>query len=408
MTSILPGKSSVSSSGREQFLRSLTSRISERMTLCDSSESLKMLTSLKKMISAEIDSADLATADLATLCDQALTAGSPEQLHKLLAALKPLLGAQFAVRPSSATMQKFSSLFFDNLFRRLLELTLQKHGGKGIIVVSGELGRMESLFARRGSILFIYPDGEDGHEPSARGAADDFEAGLALLLPFISTVPGKRGCWFWSGTISEWSALLSSAINSGYSDLKREQFGFSGALAHLADARVICGDPGLSESVAVQIRLLIAEATHSDHFRSYTVDVSSMKVALGLFGWLKTVRSEGQSGMLALSRRGLNPMVDAVRAYSLTYPLTETSTRQRIQKLLSLGVIGVALGERLLEAWQFLTKKAARLELANPGSDDLFLDPHHLDEEEKDQLKEGLDDLLTLQRLLYQHISSGH
>jgi hypothetical protein len=328
-----------------------------------------------------------------------------DQFIPLGARFKDLLAAQFLIRPSSATLYGISQIYFDHALSRLLDITSPGAAKNGALFVSGELGRKESLCGRRSRVLFIYPDSSNNEEPPAKASALSLEKSLTTIFPFISTDPGKGSSWFWSGSLSEWRGLAAAALASGHHEKNGHFLGFSGIIATLADARLVCGNSHLAASITGSNRAIIAKALAGENFRNFARDISSMPVALGIFGRLKTVKSGRQRGMLPLTEQAINPLVDAVRAFATTFALTETSTDGRIKALLSRGAIGVALGEKLVAAWQLLTREMVRIELADCAADELFLNINAVDEETKEQLKAALDELTTLQRLLYQQIS---
>ena len=405
MVTSLPGSSIVSSSGRAALLDSFRKRIVSRMTLCETGESLELLFSLQAHLRAERESTGATSAEFAGLSAAIAAVTEADDFTPLCARFMNLLGAQFQNRPSSTTLYGISRIFFDNTLTHLLDITSPGDAKNCVIFVSGELGRQESLFGRRSSIIYIYPDSNSNEEPPAKASALALERSLTTIYPFISTEPGKGSSWFWSGSLSEWRGLTSAAISSGYHEKSRDLFGFAGVTATVADARFVCGNGHLGASVTAFNRAILSAALASADFKSFASDISSMHVALGIFGRLKTVKSGRLRGQLPLSEQAIRPMVDAVRTFAAIFAISETSTDGRIKALLSRGAIGVALGEKLVAAWQLLTREKVQVELADNSADELFLDISALDEELREQLKTALDELTTLQRLLYQQLS---
>lgn len=375
------------------------------MTLCKTEESLELLFSLQAQLRSEKESTGAASAEFASLAEAINAVTAAAEFSLLGARLMKLLAAQFLIRPSSATLYEISRTYFDNALARLLDITSAGVETGGVLFVSGGLGRKESLCGRRSSILFIYPDSSSNDDQALKGTVDALEQSLAAIFPFISPDPGKGSSWFWSGSISEWQSLATAAISPGYFEKSSIYFGFSGITATLADARFVCGNRQLAENISWINRTILAEALSGGHFCQFARDISSMHVALGIFGRLKTVKRGRQRGMLPITEQAINPMVDAVRIFAATFAITETSTDGRIKALLSRGAIGVTLGEKLVAAWQMLTREVVRIELTTSCADELYLDISALDEETKEQLKAALDELTTLQRLLYQQMS---
>lgn len=405
MVTSLPGSSIVSSSGRAALLDSFRKRIATRMTFCETGESLELLFSLQAQLRAEKESTGAASAEFVSLAAAIEAVTSVDDFTPLGARFMQLMAAQFLVRPSSATLYSIARIFFDNTLSRLLQITATGTAKSGALFVSGELGRQESLCGRRSSILYIYPDSSGNEEPPAKASALALEQSLSAIFPFISTEPGKGSSWFWSGSLSEWRGLATAALTAGQHDRQKDFLGFAGITATLADARFVSGNAHLAASIAGSNRATLAEALSSEHFRDFAREVSAMHVALGIFGRLKTVKSGRQRGMLALTEQAINPLVGAVRAFAAIFAISETSTDGRLKTLMSRGAIGVALGEKLVAAWQLLTREMVRIELTENCSDELFLDINALDEEMKEQLKAALDELTTLQRLLYQQLA---
>lgn len=407
MVTSLPGSSIVSSSGRAALLDSFRKRIASRMTLCETGEALDLLYSLQSQLRAEKESTGAASAEFVSLAGAIDAVTEAGEFTPLGARFMNLLAAQFLIRPSSATLYGIARIFFDHTLSRLLAIASRGTAQGGALFVSGELGRQESLCGRRSSILYIYPDSSGNEESPAKASALALENSLTAIFPFISTEPGKGSSWFWSGSLSEWRGLATAALAAARYDSDSNVLGFAGITATLADARFVCGNGHLAASIAGSNRATLAEALASEHFREFARDVSSMQVALGIFGRLKTVKRGRHRGRLPLTGQAAKPLVDAVRAFAATFAISETSTDGRIKALLSRGAIGVALGEKLVAAWQLLTREMVRMELSGNGNDELFLDINDLDEELKEQLKAALDELTTLQRLLYQQLSEG-
>jgi len=405
MVTSLPGSSIVSSTGRAALLDSFRKRIASRMTFCETEESLEMLLSLQALLLAEKESTGATSAEFVSLAAAIDAVAVPNQFIPLGARFMDLLAAQFLIRPSSATLYGISQIYFDHALSRLLDIASTGAAKSGALFVSGDLGRRESLCGRRSSIIFIYPDSSSNVEPPAKASALELEQSLTTIFPFISTAPGNGSSWFWSGSLSEWRGLASAALASGHHEKGSDFLGFAGIIATLADSRFVCGNSHLAASITGANRAIIAKALAGENFRSFAREISSMHVALGIFGRLKTVKIGRQRGMFPLTDQAIYPLVDAVRTFTATFALTETSTDGRIKALLSRGAIGVALGEKLVAAWQMLTREMVRIELADNSAEALFLDLNALDDDAKEQLKEALDELTTLQRLLYQQMS---
>jgi signal-transduction protein with cAMP-binding, CBS, and nucleotidyltransferase domain len=172
----------------------------------------------------------------------------------------------------------------------------------------------------------------------------------------------------------------------------------------VADSRCLCGDDSFAALAIDKANDLLHEKLGSDNFRAYAKRVANMPVALGIFGRFRTARTGKHRGEFSLEDLAIMPLVAAVRILAVYEGITATATSARIWALLNSGGLSVTLADRLLTAFQNFSRYQIELEISGNSNGKRFFNPDAFGDDVKERLKEGLEDIGTLQRLVYQQI----
>jgi signal-transduction protein with cAMP-binding, CBS, and nucleotidyltransferase domain len=207
------------------------------------------------------------------------------------------------------------------------------------------------------------------------------------------TVPAKR---VWRGSVEEWQRWQEK-------ELRREGEPRLSALCLLADLRSLHGDGILSIELAELAGERLRQESSAASFRQLTKKAVGMPVALGMFGGFRVERSGLHKGCFDLEQLALDPLVMNVRVLSIASGLKVTGTVERIKRLLEGGRLDVALAERLLMAFHEFGRHKVYLELAGGGADGgLYVNPDDLAEGDRQKVKESLEAVVNLQKIIFQ------
>jgi CBS domain-containing protein len=139
-----------------------------------------------------------------------------------------------------------------------------------------------------------------------------------------------------------------------------------------------------------------------DKLRELAVNISILPAGLDFFGRLRVERSGPDKGRFNLEQYALIPLVANVRVMALKYGIADTSTIDRLKKLMEDGRLGVELTERLLIAYQeFFKRKIASLFQNYAAGGGIFIAPEEHDEDGQLEFRKALEALINLQKLVY-------
>jgi len=286
-----------------------------------------------------------------------------------------------------------------NLVRRALEQVeawMEEHGfgtppGRYCWFILGCSGRGEgSLFCDCESV-FVFHDEDVQGNPFFRvfgRKAEELLAPLGLHTR-LTAAPARFG---WQGSIAEWRSRLNEGM-AGQHEVDE-----LGVLTELADLSLVAGDETLAGEMLNLVRGMLA--FHQGALRNIARNVSEMHTGLDFFGRLRLEKSGPNRGLFDLEQYALEPLVSNVRVLALKYGVTATGTIDRIKEVMERGPMTVELAERLLLGFHVLMSLKIRHEGAARGK--AYLDPEQLSDREERLLKDSLDALVNLQRLVYQ------
>jgi signal-transduction protein with cAMP-binding, CBS, and nucleotidyltransferase domain len=394
----------------EEFRKNLADKIVGE----ESAEALQLLYGIREELLKELSAGRRIPEQIGALVEELTKIRVADELKSFMEKFLQLATELYHTRASVSSTFTLAQSFYDRLITVAFEhaLKLLETGDKlapsltYAVLVSGELGRVESSLGSRSRFFFIYSQTREVDKEQINELAMSFMAVLSLCFPAVNRNLNSSST-FWFGSDALWSETAGKLLKIDGADNWEKTGGksFLLSLETVADMRIICGDPEFGQSVLETGRKLLDDCIQGEPFWHLAKDIASMPVALGIFGRFKTMRSGKNRGKFDLKGMAIDPLAAAVRILSLTKNRCETSFTGRIKSILEAGDMGVSLGDRLLIAYQDFMRERIRLELAGAkGADGLFFDPDELDEESRERFKAGLEDVTTLQRLVHQQL----
>lgn len=395
----------------EEFRKTLAAKMVE----VDSTEALNLLYGVREELLKEISAGRRIPEEIEKLIDKLPGIHFADELQSSRERFLQLVAELYTTRSSVSSTFSHAHSFYDRLVTTAFNhaATLLKNEGREIagltyaLLVSGELGRAESVLGSRSSFFFIYRETSEIYGEYINELAMRFMAILSICFPNISRNLNSTSSAYWFGSDTQWNKTTADLLQTGKPDSWGKTGGksFTLFIETVADMRVVGGDSDFGRCIIETDRKLLADCLHSESFWHLAKDTASMPVAIGVFGRLKTVRTGKSRGKIDLKRMAIDPLAAAARILSLACGKDETTFSGRIKSILAAGNMGVALADRLLIAYQEFMRERIRLELTGSnGADGLFFDPEELDEEAKERFKAGLENISTLQRLVHQQL----
>jgi len=394
----------------ENFRKNLVNR----MTGENSAEALKILHGIREELLNELSAGRRIPAEIEKLIEDLPQTRVADELKISREKFLQLATELFTRRSSVGSTFTLAWSFYDRLITTAFDHTVKmlvKEGWQPFVMpcavlVSGELGREESVLGNRSRFFFIYRETGENQRDETTSLAMRFMAVLSLLFPAISRNLHSPSA-FWYGSDAEWLATATGLLKTAATDLREKPGGksFSLFLETAADMRIVCGDPDFGQNVIATGRKLLVDYMQNETFRYHANTIATMPVAIGIFGRFKTARSGKNQGKFDLKDMAIDPLTAAVRILSLPLGGCGTSFPFRMKSILASGDIGVSLADRLLITYQDFMRERLKLELTGTkDGDGLFLNPDGLDETSKERVREGLEYITTLQRLVHQQL----
>lgn len=402
----------MTSRAAKSLLDDIHSRLAARMADMESRDYLALMQRLREELLRE-ENVDAWIADeYATLRSRLAETRLVDELHPLYQRLTALANRHFQARSSVSTLHEYSCHALETLLSAALNIAgemLRREGHhqerrSWALLASDGLGRREATLRGHNAIVFLHGDDDNGyyHLLALQLLAIMEECGIPLHLGLQ-----RNGHIFWHGPLTAWHEELLEATGGRAATSSPpgsvESEAYSRAIEIMADLRPLCGDRELAGRATEMVSAMLFRERSREPFRQYALRVATMPVALGIFGRFRTAMTGKHRGEFSLEEMAIRPLVASVRILSLSEGIRETSTVERIKALLVNGNLGVALADRLLVALHDFVRCQVGLESGeHSAGGDYFFNPAVLNDEEKERFKAGLEDLTTLQRLVYQ------
>lgn len=292
----------------------------------------------------------------------------------------------------------------DRLVRKILEIAEKKYGKSPTPfcwIVFGSEGRKEQTFKTDQDNAIIYAEDSD----EARKYFADFATFVKdslikcgfPLCPADYMASNPKWCQplnIWKGYFHKWistptpDAILMSLI--------------------FFDFRPLFGDFSLAEKLR---DYLIKALKGQNIFLAQMAGViTKNRPPLGFLRTFVVDKSGEHKDELNLKFRGIGPLVDIVRLFSLESGISETSTVERIRLLKDVHPIVRDLGDELEYAFEFITLLRIHHQIEQIENNELpdnFINPRKLSTLERKSLKESFQIISKLQDIIIDQYRPG-
>lgn len=292
----------------------------------------------------------------------------------------------------------------DRLVRKILEIAEKKYGKSPTPfcwIVFGSEGRKEQTFKTDQDNAIIYAEDSD----EARKYFADFATFVKdslikcgfPLCPADYMASNPKWCQplnIWKGYFHKWistptpDAILMSLI--------------------FFDFRPLFGDFSLAEKL--RDYLMKALKGQKIFLAQMAGVITKNRPPLGFLRTFVVDKSGEHKDELNLKFRGIGPLVDIVRLFSLESGISETSTVERIRLLKDVHPIVRDLGDELEYAFEFITLLRIHHQIEQIENNELpdnFINPRKLSTLERKSLKESFQIISKLQDIIIDQYRPG-
>ncbi len=297
----------------------------------------------------------------------------------------------------------------DRLSKKILEIAEKKFGKPPVPycwIVFGSEGRKEQTFKTDQDNALIYADVPD--EVNTEGVQKYFSdfsvfvrdslvrCGFPLCpADYMASNPQwRQPLKVWKGYFHKWistptpEALLKSLI--------------------FFDFRPLYGDFSLAEQLRNYLLRILKD--QNIFLALMAGAITASKPPLGFFNRFIVEKSGEHKNELNLKIRGIGPIVDIVRFFSLESGIAETSTLERIKALQESHPVVETMGEELEQAFEFinLLRIHHQVDQIEKGiNPDNFINPENMSNLEKKSLKEAFHTISKAQDIIIDQYRQG-
>ena len=169
------------------------------------------------------------------------------------------------------------------------------------------------------------------------------------------------------------------------------------------DAVAVAGDPQLLAKAKAE--LIAAVRGDSAYLAHFARAMEAFPMPMGFFNNLLTL--DGRGDAVDLKKGGIFPIVHGVRSLALERGLTETSTAERIQRLVELAAITRDLGRELTQSLYFLMTLRLDAQLAAAGASSALIRPAELSSLQRDLLRDAFRVVKQFRDIVRHHFNLG-
>jgi len=262
-------------------------------------------------------------------------------------------------------------------------------------VLAGSEGRKEQIFRTDQDNAIIYEDVEEDREEAVRQyllrLSEAVGEGLGRCgfppcpAGYVATSPE------WRRPLSSWKRLFSQWVNEPSPE------GIMHSLVFF-DLRPVHGDAGLAEDLWTH--LLGAVGGRMLFLGNMANTITRNSPPIGFLKNFLVEKSGEHKDQLNLKVRGIAPLADMVRLFSLERGVRETSTIERIEALRGLHAVVREHADEMVQAFEFLMLLRIHTQLAEierGSSPDNFIDPQALTNLERKTIREAFSLISKLQ-----------
>ncbi len=315
--------------------------------------------------------------------------------------LNNIVGHLLQQGAKASNITKIITEINDKIIRKIIHLAERELGPPPVPycwIVLGAEGRKEQTFRTDQDNALIYSDPPQGQHESVRKYFLDFTNYIKENLVKCGFPPCPGNIMAsnprWCQPLKVWKKYFSEWIYTP----KGDSIMFSNIFF---DFRGVYGDFSLEESLRDYLLNIVKD---QKIFLGYLANLAvKNRPPLGFFKTFVVEKSGEHKDKLNIKIKGIAPIVDIVRLFSLEKAVRETSTLERIDSLKNKHGVVKDLAEELIYAFEFLMLLRIRhqysqvMEGLMPHN---FINPENLSNLEKKMLKESFHLISKLQDLL--------
>lgn len=168
------------------------------------------------------------------------------------------------------------------------------------------------------------------------------------------------------------------------------------------DAAAVAGRVDLLEEA--KAALIAAVRNERAYLARFANAVEAFETPIGFFNNLIAAES---GGALDLKKGGIFPIVHGVRSLALEHGLTETSTDERISRLVEAGVFREDFARDLKQSFHYLLRMRLDSQLEEEKGRGALVKPAELSSVERDLLRDAFKVVKTFREILRRHFNLG-
>lgn len=338
-------------------------------------------------------------------------AGSFDELKTIKGKLAKVARVLLSEMRSHAETMEILSYIHHGIQRRAYELVLEEFKNEGMapptirfcFIIMGSGGRKEMLLGPDQDNGFVYENFPDERYEEVNAFFVPFSNRLVEVLDQIG-YPRCKGKVMvnnpiWRGRLKEWYSRIYDWVNTPEPQRVRYSTIFF-------DFMPLVGDPALCQD----LRDIVHEQIRKfPLFLFYMMQLDfKHKVPLGLLG--RFTLDKEHKGLLSTKQTGSIFIVDCVRMFMLQKQFYATTTTERIDRLVRLGILNPDSAEHIKAAFEAFTFLRLRNEIAQVETGQQpthYLDPYALTKDEQDLLREAFRAASKLQDSAKRHFNVG-
>ncbi len=322
--------------------------------------------------------------------------------------INSIVGLLLKEGAKASNITKIITEINDRLVRKVLECAERKNGRAPVPycwIAFGSEGRKEQTFKTDQDNALIYAD------PVTDGEADAAKKYFTAFTEYVRD--SLLQCGFplcpanymasnpqWCQPLKVWKKYFSSWIASPTPDAVLNSVAFF-------DFRPMYGDLSLAETLRDYLNSLL---TDEKVFLGYLANMAIQNTPpIGFFKSFVVEKSGEHKDELNLKVKGLAPMVDIIRLFSLEKGIHETSTLERIETLRPLHTIVQEYADDFEHAFEFIMLLRIHhqfRQISSAQEPDNFINPNRLSNLEKRSIKEAFQLISKIQDMVIERYKS--
>ncbi len=312
---------------------------------------------------------------------------------------------------STPEVMEILSYLHHGIIKRVYDLCMEEMRAAGrqppairhCFLIMGSGGRREMLLSPDQDNGFIFENVPDARMPEVEAFFLPFSEKIVNALHLIG-YPLCHGRVMannpaWRGRLKDWQSRIKDWVNNPEPQKVRYSSIFF-------DFAPLAGDPALAQDLREIVHREIRE------FQGFLYHMMALdlryRVPVGLLGRFIVDKEGHHLGELSVKAGGSIYIVDCIRMFALEKELSEITTLDRLKALVGRNVFSPETAEHIRAAFEALSFLRLRNEIARIDAGRTpshYLDPHQLNKNEQDLLRESFHAVTKLQDATKRHFS---